>query len=94
MAKRDPIKLRKTGQRLQQEADRHDALAERHVPAGMMGSAWGYNRPKRPGLIETVVDAFRSAREAKKRRQNPPPELKGAVDVTDLTGPRKSGKET
>lgn len=90
---RDKIKLRKIGQRLQAEVDERDALIERKVPRGMMGSAWGYNRPPRPGLIETVLDVFKAARKARSLRRNPPPELKGAVDITDLTGPRRQGKD-
>jgi len=85
---RTPIKNRSAlGKKLQQQVDEKDALDEGRAPPTMMGSAWGYNRPKRPSLIEK----FNAAVKAAKLRRNPPPELKGAVDITDIQ-PRQGGK--
>ena len=82
---RDKIKNR--GARIQRQYDIEDALREHKVPKGMMGSAFGFNRPKRPSLVER----FKEARKARNLRKNPPPRLEGAVDISDIE-PRKGGK--
>lgn len=86
---RPKIKQRDTGKRLQAELERKDALDQRHVPQGMMGSAWGYNRPKRPSVLDSLKAAFGVARERAQRKRNPPPQIEGALDISDLYPRRK-----
>lgn len=72
------------GADLQQKIDEEDALRAGKVPSTMIGSAWGFNRPKKPGIIDTIGKAFTDARKAAQARRNPQPQLEGAVDVTDI----------
>lgn len=72
------------GAALQKKINAEDRLRARKVPEGMMGSAWGYNRPRRPGILQRIGSAWKAARKAQQIRKNPPPRLEGAVDITDI----------